>query len=188
MNDKLLPSPTLQTLFVSREASNCPLIAEIIRLGHGLEKQGMKDKDSAILSLNYGKRLLINGKNTDVKTMQKQDVVEIVDYDPLKNIMMVIGTKEPCVETAVHWIIQKARHDINAVLQIKSISLFENLKGKLPVAEIAHKKTSLDRAKEILATLQKGNSLLLNKEGVLLTGITIKEIDESLQSIAGGTP
>ena len=27
--------------------------------------------------------------------LKQQDVVEIVDYDPLKNVMMVIGTKDP---------------------------------------------------------------------------------------------
>ena len=135
MNERILPSPVMQTLFVSRETSNCPLISEMIKLGQRLEELGLADKETGIVSLDYGKRLLINAKNIDVKKMKQHDVVEIVDYDPLKNIMMVIGTKDPCLETPVHWIIQKARHDINALLQINSTTLFEKLKETLPTTE-----------------------------------------------------
>ena len=187
MYEKILPNPFLQTLFVSRETSNCPLIAEMIKLGHDLEHLGVADKDTGILSLDYGKRLLINAKNIDVKKMQRNDVVEIVDYDPLKNIMMIIGTKDPCQETPVHWIIQKARHDINALLQIQSEALAEALQGKLPTTEKEKPTTSLDQAKEMLKTLRKGNTILIKKQGVVFAGFNLKEIQDSLHQHLGAT-
>jgi hypothetical protein len=186
MNEKILPSPTLQTIFVSREVSNCPLISEMIKLGQSLKQFGVADKDIGIVSLNYGKRMLINAKNVDAKQMNQQDVVEIVDYDPLKNIMMVIGSKDPCLEAPAHWIIQKARHDINALLQINSPVLLEKLHGSLPVTEKVTPPGTLERAKEILKTLRKEKTILIKNEGVMLAGINVKEIQEALVKQLGG--
>jgi hypothetical protein len=185
MNERILPSPMLQTFFVSRETSNCPLVSEMIKLGQKLEELGLVDKEMGIVSLDYGKRLLINAKNIDVKKMKQHDVVEIVDYDPLKNIMMVIGTKDPCLEAPVHWIIQKARHDINALLQINSTALFEKLKETLPTTEKETQSVTLDRAKEILKTLRTGKTILIKNEGILFAGINIKEIQEACLNYLG---
>ena len=185
MDERILPSPIQQIIFVSRETSNCPLIAEMIRLGHRLKELGVPENDVGIMSLDYGKRLLINGKNMDIKKLSHPDVVEIVDYDPLKNIMMVIGTKDPCLETPVHWIIQKARHDINALLQINSTTLFEKLKETLPTTEKETQPATLDHAKEILKTLRTGKTILIKNEGILFAGINIKEIQEALLNYLG---
>jgi hypothetical protein len=186
MSEKNLPSPPLQTLFVSKEACNCPLIAEMMKLGQKLEDIGCAEKEIGILSLDYGKRLLINAKNVDVKQMKQQDVVEIVDYDPLKNMMLVIGAKDPCRDAPVHWIIQKARHDVNVLLQINSMRLLEKLKGSLPITVNETPPATLDRAKEILRTLREGKTILIKNEGVLLAGINIKEIEDSLMKYVRG--
>jgi hypothetical protein len=185
MNERILPSPTLQTLFVSREVSNCPLISEMIQLGRRLKELGLTDKEISIMSIDYGKRLLITAKNIDGKKMTQQDVVEIVDYDPLKNIMMVIGPKDPTEETAVHWIVQKARQDINILVQIHSNQLFKKFQNTLPTTENTTSKASLDRAKEILRTLRNGKTILLKDEGMLFAGINIKEIQEAIQTHLG---
>jgi len=186
MTERILPGPALQTFFVSRETSNCPLISEMIKLGQRLEEIGLADKETSIVSLDYGKRLLINAKNIDLKKMTQHDVVEIVDYDPLKNILMVIGIKDPCVETPVHWIIQKARHDINALLQVNSTTLFEKLKGTLPTTEKESPSLTLDHAKEILKTLRTGKTILIKNEGILFGGINIKEIHDTVLTYLGG--
>jgi len=186
MNERILPSPMLQTFYVSRETSNCPLISEMIKLGKNLTEIKLSNKETGVVSLDYGKRLLINAKNIDVKNMTQHDVVEIVDYDPLKNIMMVIGTKDPCLETPVHWIIQKARHDINALLQINSTILFERFKGTFPSTEKEVKPNTLDSAKEILKTLRTGKIILIKNQGILFAGINLKEIQDALQNYLGG--
>ncbi|PNX52640.1 MAG: hypothetical protein BV458_08525 [Thermoplasmata archaeon M9B2D] len=188
MTERVLPSPELHTLFVSREVSHCPLIAEILAIGKTLQTLGLPEKETGIMSLDYGKRLLINAKNADVKTMTQQDVVEIVDYDPLKNIMMVIGATDPSSETPVHWIIQKARHDINVLLQINSVPLFEKWNHSLPATEKDTKPSSLERAKELLRILQKGRIILIKNEGIVFGGINVKEIHDALHKYLGGFP
>ncbi|HIH28437.1 MAG TPA: class II aldolase/adducin family protein [Thermoplasmata archaeon] len=181
MTERILPAPALHTLFVSRETSNCPLLSEMITLGQSLQDFGLTDKERGILSLDYGKRLLINAKNVDLKKITQSDVVEIVDYDPLKNIMMVIGLNNPALETPVHWIIQKARQDVNAILQINSTTLFEKLKHTLPTTENDTKPGTLERAKDILRTLQKGKTILIKNEGIVFVGMNRKQIHDTLR-------
>jgi hypothetical protein len=185
MNERILPSPSLHILFVSRETSKCPLISDMITLGQSLQELGLTDKETGSISLDYGRRLLINAQNVDIKKMTQQDIVEIVDYDPLKNIMMVIGLNDPTRETPVHWIIQKARHDVNAILQIKSTALFERFQKKLPTTEKETQPATLERAKEILKTLQKGKTILIHNEGILFAGINGKEIHDAIQRYLG---
>jgi hypothetical protein len=186
MKEQILPNPVQQIIFVSRETSNCPLISEMIRLGQELKNLGIPDDDIGIVSLDYGKRLLINGKNVDIKKMNRQDVVEIVDYDPLKNIIMVIGTKDPCQQMPVHWIIQKARYDVNALLQINSKTLAETYKGTLPSTEKETSAGSLEQAKEILKTLREGKTIVIRNEAVLFSGINIQEIENLLRTTIEG--
>ena len=185
MNNRILPSPPQTTLFVSRETSNCPLISEIIQLGHHIQQQGVSEEETGVLSMDYAKRLLINAKNSDIKKMTQQDIVEIVDYDPLKNILMVIGPKDPALETPVHWIIQKARQDVNVLVQINSIRLYEQWKKTLPTTEKETPPASLERAKEILKTLRKGKTILLKNEGILFVGFNSKEMYNSLHTYLG---
>jgi hypothetical protein len=185
MNEKIFPSPMLQTFYVSRETSNCPMISEMIKLGKTLDELGFAEKDTGVISLDYGKRLLINAKNIDITTMKQQDIVEIVDYDVLKNVMMVIGTKDPCFETPVHWVVQKARHDINALLQLNSKSLYEKLVGTLPSTGHETKPNTFDSTREILTTLRMSKTILIKNQGIFFGGVNIKEIQESLKKYLG---
>ena len=180
MTERALPTPALQVLFVSRETSKSPLFGELVKIGHILEIQGISTHETGIMSYDYGRRLIITAKNIDVKQMNQEDIVEIADYDPLKNIMLVIGTKEPSEEAPVHWIIQKARHDINVLLQVHSPSLVTKLQGTLPSTEVVTPPGTLDRAKELLKTLRKGKTILIQDDEVLFAGINIPEIEKSV--------
>jgi ribulose-5-phosphate 4-epimerase/fuculose-1-phosphate aldolase len=156
------------------------LFGELVKIGHILEKQGVSTHETGIMSYDYGRRLVITAKNIDVKQMSQEDIVEIADYDPLKNIMLVIGTKEPSQEAPVHWIVQKARHDINVLLQMHSPSLVKKLKGALPSTEEATPPGTLDRAKELLKTLRKGKTILIQDDEILFAGINLPEIEKSI--------
>jgi hypothetical protein len=185
MKEKTLPPPALHTLFVSRETSNCPLLSEMILLGKRLHDYGLADNETGVLSLDYGKRLLINAKNVNLTKMTAQDLVEIVDYDPLKNIMMVIGAKDPNMHTPEHWIVQKARHDINALLQITSPALSERFQNTLPTTKSDTPSGTLEAAKEILQTLRDGKTIVIKNKGLLFAGFNIKELHDALQQHLG---
>jgi len=121
-----------------------------------------------------------------MKHLKQQDIVEIVDYDPIKNIVLAIGKQYPCVETPVHWIIQSARHDIFAIVEVASKHLFDQLKKVLPVTDEETSCGTIERAKSILKTLQKGKNVLIKNEGVIFVGFNLKEIEDSFVKILGG--
>ena len=189
MTERTLPSPALQVLFVSRETSKSPLFGELVKIGHLLERHGIASHETGIMSYDYGRRLIITAKNIDIKRMSQEDIVEIADYDPLKNIMLVIGTKEPTIEAPVHWIIQKARHDINVLLQLHSPSLAKKLQDTLPSTEETTTPGTLERAKELLKTLRKGKTILIPPDDeILFAGINMQELEQSVALYLKGPP
>ena len=170
-----------QTFFVSRENSVSPMIVDIIKLGKKFEELSLKEAECNI-SLSYGKHLLINARDVNVEHMKQQDIVEIVDYDPIKNIVLAIGKKHPCIETPVHWIVQKARHDIYAIVEITSKKLYQVCCNHYPVIAKTPCGT-IDRAKDILKTARESKILCIKDEGILLAGVHLKEIEDSLAKI-----
>ena len=185
MLGKNLTNTNFQTFFVSREVSNCPLIFDIIRLVKKIDKIGVLENSTCSISLNYGKRILINAENVDFKSMKHQDIIEIVDYDPIKNIILAIGKRNPCMETPVHWIIQKARADVNAVIQITNKEIYEKFCDELPVTDNEVPQGTLELAKEVLKTLRNSKNILIKNNGILSVGFSLKEIEDSFSKMLG---
>ena len=170
----------LQTFFVSKEQSNCPLIPDIIRLGKNFEDLGLlEDVTTAIISLKYGKRLLINGSGSNLGEIKINDIIEIVDYDPVKKVTLAIGPKTPHAETPVHWLIHHARDDVNAIIHFKSVKLAEKLTKKLPATEEEKPPGTLELAKEVLKTLRTSKNIIIKNNGVLFVGNSLKEAEDS---------
>jgi hypothetical protein len=105
MVDKNLPSNYFQTFYVSKDESHCPLIADAVGVDNRLRKQGLSN---IIISQRYGKRILINSIG---KELNKEDFLEIVDYDPVRRVLLAMGTKEPRIETPLHWFVHYAKND-----------------------------------------------------------------------------
>jgi len=179
MNDKIPPSNlSFQTFFASKEQSNCPLIPHIVRIGKKLKEMGLLKDGSGVVSLGYGKRVLINGNDVSLGDVRGEDILEIVDYNPVKRIVLTIGDKEPNVETPVHWLIHHAREDVNAVVQINSKKLVEKFSKKLPSTEKEWPSGTLELTKEILKTLRTGKIILIKNKGILFVGRNLKEVED----------
>ncbi|UCD14137.1 MAG: class II aldolase/adducin family protein [Thermoplasmatales archaeon] len=182
--DKPLYMP-FQTFFVSREISNCLLIADIIKLGKKINGLEMADNKKCSISLAYGKRILINADNVDVEGMSQQDIVEIVDYDPVKNVVLAIGKKHPCIETSVHWLIHHARDDVNAVIQLNGEKVVKKFSKNLPTTKAEYPYGSLELAKEVLKTLRAGKKIVIKNRGCLFVGISLKEVEKMVEDMWG---
>ena len=168
-----------QTFFVSKEQSNCPLIPDIVRLCKKFEDLGLLKEDTeAIISLKYWKRLLINGSGSNLGEININDIIEIVDYDPVKKVTLTIGPKNPHVETPVHWLIHKARDDVNAIIHLKSVKLSEKLIKKLPSTDGEKPPGTLELAKEVLKTLRTNKKIIIKNNGVLFVGNNLKEAED----------
>jgi len=172
-----LTNLSFQTFYVSQEQSNCPLVSDIIRIGKKFEEHGLLKNNSGVISLGYGKRILINGNDVSLANVKGEDILEIVDYDPVKKIVLAIGQKEPHIETPVHWIIHHARNDVNAIIQLNDENLVKRRSKKLPTTEKEYPPGSLELAKEILKALRTSKSIAIKDKGALFVGTCLKEAE-----------
>lgn len=176
-----LSNTDFQTYFISKEESNCPLIYEIIRIGKKIKDLNLTNKiNEIVISLRYGKRILINAEAKALGDLKKEDILEIVDYDPIKKILLVIGQKLPRIDTPVHWIIHHARDDINAVIQINFDKLDRKFSNIIPITEKESKPGTLEQAKEILKQFRNSKRVIIRNQGLILAGKSLKELEKAV--------
>jgi len=175
------PNISFQTFYVSKEETNSPQIIEIIKIGKKLKESNILTKDaSATISIGYGRRVLINGEVQDFSKIKKEEIIEIVDYDPIKNNLLIIGPAEPTYKTPVHWMIHHSRKEINAVVELQSSVFAERLNKKIPVIDDKYPTGSIDFIKEVLRGLKDSEKLIIKNESVLFVGNSIKQVEDSV--------
>jgi ribulose-5-phosphate 4-epimerase/fuculose-1-phosphate aldolase len=185
MLDKNLTNSGLQTFYISKEESNCPLISEIIRIGKKLKEYDMiENPDKTIMSLSYGKRLLINANNTNFVELKQKDFLEIVDFDPIKNVLLTMGPKEPCIDTSVHWLIHHSRNEVNVIIQVYDIRAGK-LDKKYPITDKEYPNGTLEQAKEVLRLLRESKIVIIKNQGIVFVGSSVKEVEELLLKTLG---
>ena len=174
-----------QTFFVSNDITTNPLFGDFIKIITELEKGNLIKNNNFTVSIKYGKRLLINSNNISFKEISKQDIVEIVDYDPLKKIFLAIGKKIPSIDAPVHWIIQNARSDINAIVELSEHKLNNKTKKGFIEIEKEYLRGTIDLAKEILKTLRSSKNIFIKNNGVIMVGINSDDIIKTIRRISG---
>lgn len=169
---------SFETFYASKEESNCPLIPSVIESGKEIEKQ-KKDLD-IIISVRYGGRMLTNTASENFEDITRKEFLEIVDYDPVKKVLLTIGKETPQKETPIHWMIQHARNDIHIIVQIKSLDNFD----KYDFPTIEKSDNVLETVKNILRKLRDDNIIKIKKHGLIFTGKSLESVkDEVLKTI-----
>jgi hypothetical protein len=166
-----------QVFFTSRESCKCPLLPDILRIGEKIKNTGVLEKPIGVVSVAFGKRVIINGCNTVLDRLEKDDVVEIIDCDPVKKIILVMGVKNPNVEASIHWMIHHAREDVHAIIQLNEIKKLDQLSEKLPSTEKEYPSGTLELAIEILKTLKTDKRMVIKNKGLLCVGSQLKEVE-----------
>ena len=70
------------TIYISKEESNCPLIYEIIRIGKKFSNLTTKNNiKEIIISLRYGKRILINAEAKSFGELKKEDILVLIVFE-----------------------------------------------------------------------------------------------------------
>ena len=131
------------------------------------------------MSISYGKRLLINANSTNFVELKQKDFLEIVDYDPVKTVILTMGPKEPCLDTSVHWIIHHSRNEINSVIQLYDIKT-EKLDKKIPITDKDYPPGSLEQVKKVLRCLRHSKIVIIKNQGVIFVGSSVKEVENLL--------
>ena len=167
--------------YSSNEESNCPIISKLVKLGKELSKINLQlNENKALLSARFGKRVIINGIESNIKELKQNDFLEIIDYDPIRRVLLLMGPKDPLDYTTIHWFILHARKEINFVLSIK-IDIFKEKKNKnIPVIEKKYPKDSIEETKEVLKSLRDSNVIIIKDQLILFVGENIEKIKENV--------
>jgi len=166
-----------QTFFISREVSKCPLILDIIKIGQKIKVLGLEENTDSTISLSYGKRILINASGVNLIKITYQDIIEVVDYDPVKNVVLAIGKQNPVIETPVHWIIHHAREDVNAIIQFNGEKIVKKYSENIPITKTEYPSGTIDLAKEVLKTLKESKKIVIRNIGCLFVGVSLQEVE-----------
>lgn len=155
-----------ETFFLGKEKINNPLIKEMISIGKELGNIFSEDVAGNI-SVRYGKRMLITSHN-EIASLTTDDFVEVIDYDAVRNIALVIGEREPSYEMPMHWLIYR-REDINAIIHIHEI--FDGLL----TTEKEEPPGSFEIALEALKMLKNKNCINLKNHGCIAVGKNLRK-------------
>jgi hypothetical protein len=94
--------------------------------------------------------------------------------------MLLIGKKQPCVETPAHWMIHHARDDINIIVQLYDNILSDKLSKKHPLIENDYPISSIEMIKELLKNLRTSNIVILKNESVMFCGKHPEEVEKMI--------
>ena len=164
---------TFQSLYVSKEHSSCPLVPDVLSFIKKLDSV-----NDLTISHRFGRRVLINSKEVDFKKINKENFLEIVDYDPFKKIILLMGVEDACIESPLYWYINHARKDVNAVLLIKDKNYFEKKVDKIPIIDNKYPIWVVEQIKEVLGALRNSKIVIIKDVGVLFVGNSLKDIEE----------
>jgi hypothetical protein len=179
MVEGIIPNLQFQTYYVSKEESNCPFISDIIGIGKNFDNLTLFDNIGlTTISIRYAKRILINSRGSNITKLQKEDFLEIVDYNPIKNIILAIGPKEPKVETPLHWLIHHAKNEVNAIIQIKNAKLIKEFENKFPTTDKEYQSGGINQAKSVLEILRESNIAIIKNQGLIFVGNSSNEVEK----------
>ena len=111
--------------------------------------------------------------------LEANDFLEIVDYDPLKRVLLCMGSKEPRLDTPIHWMIHHARNEVKGIIQIDTENSIKKINQKLPKTTKLYQIGTLEQAKEILLLLRDSKSVIIKNQGVIFVGDSIKSVEDS---------
>ena len=174
-----------QTIKISNDLSNFKIIPDIINFIKKFnEELDLKIDEDIIVSIKYGKRLVINCEKSNLKKIHIEDFIEIADYNPIKKLFLFIGRKNPDFNMTFHWIIQNARRNNNVLVQLQSNFLTEKIENKFNDNNIIDE--PIEIAKDILFKLRDNDFIYSKKYGFFVIGNSLNDIQNILEKIIEG--
>lgn len=182
MSPHPLPPDQLQIFFASHELPSNPLVNELIKAGKTIAEKTDGDHTQGIISLGFGKRIIATAHTTKFSSIEQDHLIEIVDYDAYKQILLIMGKKEPIPTLAINWMLHHAKQEIGAIILLEN-SKKTTLTKNIQTIETQPHLTILNQVKTLLKALQNDSILHLENQGILITGRTISDIQHQLSII-----
>lgn len=175
-----LKSNRVQLFTLSKEESNCPLIPQMLQFANDIHHLlGRSKEESVIITMTYGKRMISTTSNVPLNHLSRTDFIEIVDFDPIRNILLIIGPANPDSITPLQWMIHHGKQEILITIFIKEKTTDKETPKKI-ITSLDEGNTILETAKNVLKTLQKKSIILIKDKGVLITGDSTESVKERI--------
>jgi ribulose-5-phosphate 4-epimerase/fuculose-1-phosphate aldolase len=71
------------------------------------------------ISIRHLNKFIITADNANLYALTHDELVEIADYDPVRDSILAIGRAYPSVETPVHWYIYRSFPQMHAVTYVQ---------------------------------------------------------------------
>lgn len=183
----IISKKSFQSIKISNEISDSNIIPNVIDFIKKInEKLNFNINEDMIVSVKYGKRILINCEKSNLKEIEIDDFIEIADYNPIKKIFLTIGKHNPDFNMTLHWIILNAHREKNILVQLKSNFIDNKLNKNKHVDEKKIKENSIELSKDILYKLRDSNSVYQEKYGIFIIGNNINEIEKLINNMIEG--
>ena len=143
-------------------------------------RDNLKIKDIRSASIRTGNGFFINTANFNIESFHRDNIVEVIDFDPVRNNMMLIGNEPPAPDAALHWFIYRGRQDINGIINIENSTFSKQLSATgVPKVETNAPILDLETAFQILKTVRSSTITLLDKSNILVLDRTLKDAYDS---------
>ncbi len=177
--------PTAQPItirYISKEECNCPCIPNLMKLCKQVEKLFQSEKIECIISISFGKRVIVNTSFQQLKQISRKDFVEIIDFNPLSNTILIIAEKTPIDETVVHWFLHHAKKEIQITIQMRNINKLNKIRHLIPQIAIENGLDPLGKAKKWLKTLRNHKKFLWN-DHLIMTASSLESMKDNLHQL-----
>jgi ribulose-5-phosphate 4-epimerase/fuculose-1-phosphate aldolase len=188
-NERILEALKPTVIFPIREVQDssasqylkkyCKLICE------ALKSEGTV---AGSISTTFANGFIISAINVDLNNLTEYDIVEILDYDPVRNNIIAKGKKDPCIETSLHWFIYRGFPEISAIIHIRNYELAEYLSNQkstdLTITPFKVLYITSEVAIEVLKVLKGHDSIILKENGILVLGRDLEDAYTKLNEIA----
>jgi hypothetical protein len=166
--------PDYQIIVLSKEHSHHPLISDMISLGRRLTMKGCgSGRETGEISVRYAKRIVITGGDKALCSLTSTDFLEVVDVDPHRRVVILIGDSRPSPWIFLHWLIYHLPW-VHAILHLPDMI------PHYPTSTVSLTGSRYDIPVDVLKNLKKDKCINMPGVGSVMVGRTLKEIENSL--------
>jgi hypothetical protein len=169
------------TFFVSREMVRTPQALHVARaaemLGHNVK--GAK----GAIALRFGKAFLCT-TDGPLSAMTNRDICEVTEYDPVRKVVMVIGTVHPTRYSPMVWTLLKTEPASNAIAVLHPVPSPIAPKEQGEVLETRLLPSSFEEAMEAAKVMKGRDHIFISDKAVVLRARDIEALVKMVTGLA----
>jgi len=166
---------------LSKEESNNPVIPQILKFGKMILSLENITLSKCSIAIPYGKRLIISKNDAIIHQLHREDIIEIIDVDPIKNLIIYFGPSQPPLLTPFLWMISYAKKEIQYIISLEM--KFEKENNIAALSHINKENTFLNTVKLILKQLQKQDIIKIDDHTLILTTQTKEDMKNKINYV-----